>query len=62
MQTDRQMDGQSADLGLHCLSNNKGYNAVFCYLCFVFFMLSYLFISALWSPAARGLTSYLSCV
>ena len=27
----------------------------FCYLCFVFVMLSYLFIAALWSPAGKGL-------
>ena len=29
----------------------------FCYLCFVFVMLSNLFIAALWSPAGKGLTS-----
>ena len=34
----------------------------FCYLCFVFIMLFYLFIAALWSPAGKGLTSSLSCV
>ena len=34
----------------------------FCYLRFVFVMLSYLFIAALWSPARKGLTSWLSCV
>ena len=28
----------------------------FCYLCFVFVMLSCLFIAALWSPAGIGLT------
>ena len=31
----------------------------FCYLCFVFIMLSCLFIAALWSPAGKGLTSWL---
>ena len=31
----------------------------FCYLCFVFVMLSYLFIAALWSLAGKGLTSWL---
>ena len=31
----------------------------FCYLCLVFFMLSRLFIAALWSPAGRGLTCWL---
>ena len=31
----------------------------FCYLCLVFFMLSRLFIAALWSPAGKGLTSRL---
>ena len=31
----------------------------FCYLCFVFVMISCLFIAALWSPAGRGLTSWL---
>ena len=29
-----------------------------CYLCLVFFMLSRLFIAALWSPAEKGLTSW----
>ena len=29
----------------------------FCYLCFVFVMLSCLFIAALWSPAGKGLAS-----
>ena len=38
-----------------------------CYLCVVFVMLSRLFIAALWSPAGKGLTSWLlfvmfSCV
>ena len=31
-----------------------------CFLCLVFVMLSRLFISALWSPAEKGLTSLLS--
>ena len=30
-----------------------------CYLCLVFVMLSRLFIAALWSPAAKGLNSWL---
>ena len=30
-----------------------------CYLCLVFFVLSHLFIAALWSPAGKGLTSWL---
>ena len=30
-----------------------------CYVCFVFVMLSRLFIAALWSPAGKGLTSWL---
>ena len=30
-----------------------------CYLCFVFDILSRLFIAALWSPAGKGLTSWL---
>ena len=33
-----------------------------CYLCLVFFMLLRLFIAALWSPAGKGLTSWLSFV
>ena len=33
-----------------------------CYLCLVFVMLSCLFIAALWSPAGKGLTSWLSFV
>ena len=33
-----------------------------CYLGFVSVMLSYSFIVALWSPAGKGLTSWLSCV
>ena len=32
----------------------------FCYLFFVFVMLSSLFIAALYSPAGKGLTSLLS--
>ena len=31
-----------------------------CYLCLVFVMLSRLFIAALWSPAGKGLISWLS--
>ena len=36
----------------------------FCYLCFMFgfVMPSCMFLAALWSPAGRGLTSWLSCV
>ena len=30
-----------------------------CYLCFVFVVLSRLCIAALWSPAGKGLTSWL---
>ena len=30
-----------------------------CYLCLCVFMLSRLFIAALWSPAGNGLTSWL---
>ena len=30
-----------------------------CFLCFVFLMLSCLFIAALWSPAGKGLTYWL---
>ena len=30
-----------------------------CYLCFVIVMLLCLFIAALWSPAGKGLTSWL---
>ena len=33
-----------------------------CYFCIVFFMLSRLLIAALWSPAGKGLTSWLSFV
>ena len=33
-----------------------------CYLCLVFFMLSRLFIAALWSTARKGLTSWLLLV
>ena len=32
----------------------------FCYLCFVFLVLSCLFIAALWPSAGKGLTSWLS--
>ena len=34
----------------------------FCYLCFVFVMISCLFIAALWSPTGKGLASWLSCM
>ena len=33
-----------------------------CFLCLVFFMLSRLFIAALWPPAGKGLTSWLFLV
>ena len=33
-----------------------------CYFCIVFVMLSRLVIAALWSPALKGLTSWLSFV
>ena len=36
----------------------------FCYLCFVCVsaILSYIFLAAFWSPAGKGLTSWLSCM
>ena len=34
----------------------------YCYLGFVFVMLSCLVIAALWSPAGKGLTFWLSCM
>ena len=33
-----------------------------CFLCLVLLMLSHLFIAALWSPAGKGLTSWLLLV
>ena len=33
-----------------------------CFLCLVFLMLSRLFIAAMWSPAGKGLTSWLLLV
>ena len=33
-----------------------------CFLCLVFLMLSRLFIAVLWSPAGKGLTSWLLLV
>ena len=33
-----------------------------CYFCIVFVMLSRLLIAASWSPAGKGLISWLSCV
>ena len=33
-----------------------------CYFCLVFVMVSRLFIAALWSPARKGMTSWLSIV
>ena len=44
------------------MRKNNIYSACFCYLCFVFVMLSCLFVAALWSPAGKGLPSWLSCV
>ena len=35
---------------------------LFYYVCFMFIMLSCLFLSASWSPAGKGLTSWLSCL
>ena len=34
----------------------------FCYLCFVFVVRSCLFVVALWTPAEKELTSWLSCI
>ena len=34
----------------------------FVFLCLVFLMLLYLFLAALWSPAGKGLTSWLLLV
>ena len=34
----------------------------FCYFCFGFVSLSYLFLAALWSTSGKGLTSWLYCV
>ena len=34
----------------------------FCCLCFAFVMLSRLYTAALWSPARKGLVSWLSCM
>ena len=52
---------------LHLAFIFKSYKCVYmclhlCYLCFVFVMLSRLFIAALWSPAGKGPTSWLSFV
>ena len=33
-----------------------------CYLCFMYVMLSCLFLAALWSPTGKGLISVLSCM
>ena len=33
-----------------------------CYLCFMSVMQSCLFLEAVWSPAGKGLTSWLSCM
>ena len=35
---------------------------LFCYLCFVSFMMSCLSIAALWPPAGKELVSWLSCM
>ena len=42
-------------------SSHWGREGLF-YLCLVFVMFSRLFIAALWSPAGKGLTSWLLCV
>ena len=39
---------------------NVNFVDLFCYLCFVSVMLLCLFIATLWSPAGKGLTSWLS--
>ena len=43
-------------------STDHSFVDLFCYLCFVFFMFSCLFIVALWSPAGKELASRLSCL
>ena len=40
----------------------KGFVDHLCCLCRLFLMLSHLFIAALWSPAGKGLTSWLLLV
>ena len=34
----------------------------FCYMCFMYVMLFCLFLAAPWSPAGKGLTSWLACI
>ena len=47
-------------LGIHCHSLKFSVLKFLCYFCLVFVMLSCaLFIDALWSPAGKGLTSWL---
>ena len=45
-------------MSLHCLSYTSVVDNL-CYLCLMFFMLSSLFINALWSSAGKELTSWL---
>ena len=44
---------------LYCDHSVIGLWIILCYLCLVFVMLSRLFIAALWSPAGKGLISWL---
>ena len=47
----------TVDLGRK--ANKTSFVDHLCYLCCVFVMLSCLFIAAMWSPAGKGLTSWL---
>ena len=47
----------------YCLfSDGASFVDPFCYLCFMSVILSCLFLAALWSPAGKCLTSWLSCM
>ena len=54
------MPEMSLNVSLHGFSNGAFFVDHFCYLCFVSVMLSCLSIAALWSPAEKGLASWLS--
>ena len=41
------------------IAKNESFVDHLCYLCFVFVMLSSLFIASLWSPEGKGLTSWM---
>ena len=53
------MSWSTSELRVRLARHDTSFVDHLCYFCFVFVMLSRLFIAALWSPEGKGLTSWL---